>query len=445
MSVIPTSLSRTLLLLQVLSIGLWGCSQSSGGISNTGGTTGHAGGSGGTASGGTTSSGGTVSAGGTSAAGGSVGTGGQVSSGGATSTGGTQGTGGTTKVGSGGSGSGGSSAGSGGSAGNPTGGAGGILGNGGATASGGVIGSGGGSAADAGRRDSGADSNNLGGNGTGGTGTGTGGSTGAGTCPSGSKPADGTKKITVGSLNREYILHVPSAYKGDTAVPLVLDFHPIGGSDTEWRSGSPYPAVIDPEGVISAFPNGESGPGGQAWNVEGCCVASDIDDVAFAKAIVQDIEKIACIDAKRVYAVGFSMGGGMANWLGCKAADVFAAIGPASFDLTTTNEPDCKPSRPLTVVEWRGKQDNLVCYAGCYSAVVSGMAITFIGAVATFQEWASLDGCTGSASAADSNGCQTYSTCSAGVQVTLCSDANGGHEAAKANIVWPMLKKYSLP
>ena len=256
--------------------------------------------------------------------------------------------------------------------------------------------------------------------------------------------------VTVGSLSREYILHVPSQYKGTSATPLIIDFHPIGGSDTSWRSGSPYPAVVDKEGVITLYPNGKPSPNlGNAWNVEGCCVSkingTDVDDVAFAKAMVTEVEKIACIDTKRVYAVGFSMGGGMSNYLACHAADVFAAVGPASFDLTQQNEPDCMPARPLTVVEWRGKNDTVVPYAGGHSALVTGMAIDFLGAVGTFQKWATLNGCTGSAGAADSNNCQTYSQCSAGVQVTLCTDNNGGHEAAKADVVWPMLKKYTLP
>ena len=42
---------------------------------------------------------------------------------------------------------------------------------------------------------------------------------------------------------------------------------------------------------------------------------------------------MACVDPKRVYAAGFSMGGGMAHYLACHAADVFAAVAPSAFDL----------------------------------------------------------------------------------------------------------------
>jgi polyhydroxybutyrate depolymerase len=240
-----------------------------------------------------------------------------------------------------------------------------------------------------------------------------GGSSGGGACPSPAlKSGATTKNLTVGSLSGKHILHVPSGYTGSGAVPLVLDFHTLGSSASSWRSGSPHPAVIDKEGVVSAFPDGGTGPSGQAWKVGGCGVAkvdgADVDDVAFAKAVVADIEKVACIHARRVCAVGFSMGGGMSNHFACQAADTFGAVGPASFDLTQQNVGGCPPSRPITVIEWRGKNDTPVCYDGCHSAVVSGTAIDFLGAVAPLQKWGSLDGCTGSARAADSNNCQTH-------------------------------------
>ena len=418
------------LLVGLLGLALEGCGQSGGTDTGSGGTTGSSGGASVTSSGGHVGSGGVTASGGTSSTGGTTGSGGSKGSGGVQGTGGS-GSGGNGSGGAVGSGSGGSSTG-------------GAKATGGAVGSGGVeVGSGGATAG--GHNGGGAGSGGPGGAGAGTGGAGAGGSSATVACPSTVlKPGDTTKKLMVGTLNREYILHVPTGYTGTTAVPFVVDFHPIGGSDTTWRSGSPYPAVIDKEGVVSAFPNGEPSPNlGNAWDVEGCC--NTADDIAFTRALVADVEKIVCVDVKRVYAVGFSMGGGMSNYLGCHAADLFAAVGPASFDLTQQNEGDCMPARPLTVIEWRGKNDTVVPYAGGHSALVTGMALDFLGAVGTFQKWASLDACTGSPSAADSNNCQTYGQCGAGVQVTLCTDNNGGHEAANAGIVWPMLKKYTLP
>jgi polyhydroxybutyrate depolymerase len=169
----------------------------------------------------------------------------------------------------------------------------------------------------------------------------------------------------------------------------------------------------------------------------------DVDDVAFAKALVEDVEKIACIDTKRVYAVGVSMGGGMAYYVACHAADVFAAVAPAAFDLLKENVGDCMPPRPITVISFRGTADSLVPYDGGASTVVLGMPVTFLGAQATFKKWAEIDQCTDSPSAEDSNGCSTYSTCQRGVEVILCTKQGGGLEAGNASVAWPVLKRHT--
>src|SRR5690606_34540013 len=123
------------------------------------------------------------------------------------------------------------------------------------------------------------------------------------TCPSPVlTPGDTTVTLQVAGTRRSYLLHVPATYDGTEPVPLIVDFHGIGGSGQSQRSSSPYPAVTDPEGVIMAFPDGLMGPLGTAWNVGPCCVA-DVDDVAFANALVTDIQETACIDPDRVYAV----------------------------------------------------------------------------------------------------------------------------------------------
>lgn len=275
--------------------------------------------------------------------------------------------------------------------------------------------------------------------------------TGAGpaACPSPAlSPGDTTKTIEVGSLSRTYILHVPSAYGGNSRVPLVVDFHALGSSGSGEEGLSPYKAQTDPEGVVTAYPTGETGPSGNAWDVGPCCVSpingTPVDDVAFARALVAQVETLACIDPKRVYAVGFSMGGGMSHYIACHAADLFAAVAPASFDLLTENEDGCTPPRAIAEISFRSSNDPVVPYAGGYSSVVQGMPVTFLGAVGTFQKWAQIDQCTGSPTAADSNDCQYYTSCAGGVEVGLCT-MDSGHAPGNATIGWPFLELYTLP
>jgi polyhydroxybutyrate depolymerase len=254
-----------------------------------------------------------------------------------------------------------------------------------------------------------------------------------------------TRTVRVGSSSRSYVLHVPATYDGSKSVPLVVDFHVNGGSGSLERSTSLYPAVTDAEGVVMAFPTGLAGPMGPAWNIGPCCVAADVDDLGFARALVADVKSIACIDSKRVYATGILTGGGMAYYLACNAADVFAAIAPAAFDLVQENVADCKPSRPISVISFRGTAAQLVPYSGGPSSFVPGMPVTFLGAQATFQKWAELDQCGSSASSADGNGCSSYANCQDSAEVILCTKQGGGDEAGNATVAWPVLKRHRLP
>ena len=204
------------------------------------------------------------------------------------------------------------------------------------------------------------------------------------------QPGDTVHTVLVGGTDsRTYLLHVPPAYDGTKPVPLVLDFHGLGASGADERGTSSYPAVLDPEGVVMAFPDGVRGPAGTAWNLGPCCVG-DVDDVAFTRAVVAQIQTIACIDRPRVYAVGALTGGGMAHYLACHAADLFAAAAPAGFDLLKENVDGCTPPRPITVISFRGTADSKVPYAGGPSSLIPMMPVTFLGAQATFEAWARI-------------------------------------------------------
>jgi polyhydroxybutyrate depolymerase len=183
---------------------------------------------------------------------------------------------------------------------------------------------------------------------------------------------------------------------------------------------------------------------GAAWNFGPCCVAG-VDDVAFAKALVAQVQTKACIDPNRVYAVGTATGGGLAHYLACRAADVFAAVAPAAFDLVEENVADCRPARAITVVSFRGTADPLVPYEGGLSEVVPGMPVTLLGAQVSFRKWSEIDQCTDSPSPEDSsNGCSSYSGCQGGVEVVLCTKQGGGLEHGNARVGWPILKRHTL-
>jgi polyhydroxybutyrate depolymerase len=239
------------------------------------------------------------------------------------------------------------------------------------------------------------------------------------------------------------VLHVPSSYDGASPAPLVVDFHAVGESGMSHLSSSPYPALLDREGVVMAFPDGLRGPAGTAWNVGPCCVAG-ADDVAFTRAVVEHVRSLACVDVTRIYAVGVLTGGGMAHYLGCHAADVFAAIAPAAFDLLDENVDDCVPSRPISSISFRGNGRSRVPYEGGSSSLVPGMPLTFLGAEATFEKWSELNGCTDPASPPDASGCIAHTACESGVEVILCTKEGGAEDPGDPNIAWPVLRRHTL-
>jgi poly(3-hydroxybutyrate) depolymerase len=273
------------------------------------------------------------------------------------------------------------------------------------------------------------------------TGAGAGAGSTGGTCSG--KTLKSNTTLNIGG--RKVIVKFPSGYSGDKNVPLLINYHPIGGSATQWEGGSQTAKAALNDGAIVAFMDGAQGPMGQAWNVGPCC--TDADDVQFTRDFIKEITSQACVDTNRIYAAGFSMGGGMSNYSGCMLADVIAAAAPSAFDLSKeiVDSGKCKPSRPFPILNFRDTQDNVVMYEGGLSQVVPGKAITFLGAKNNFKEWAKMNGCTGEPKMnTPGNNCEMYENCSGGVKVGLCTINGGGHSEGDGKMGWDFLKQFTL-
>ena len=417
-------------------------------------------GSGGANSTGGSGDGGSTGKGGETGAGGVTGTGGATGSGGATSAGGANGSGGT-KASGGASGSGGASA------------SGGVPGTGGTSASGGATGTGG--VAGAGGR--GGAGGQIGSGGAGGKASG--GASGSGgsssTCPGTLKSGDTTETITSNGMSRSFIVHVPPSSKLTGPLPVVFDFHPLGGSGSSQESASGWGTKCDGVGCIAVFPNSASN-GGNGWNVGYCCQGAQtnkVDDVQFTRDMIKWLETNTCVDPKRIYASGCSNGGGMSYMLACNAADVIAAVAPVDFRCITGTEPasasqltatnntacTCTLPRPISVTAFDEGQDNsIVPYNGGDTVVAadcppggSCKAFVFPSAQVNVDTWAHFDMCTGSATTLSTNSiCKTYMSCSDNTEVTLCTAPSGSHcgSYGLAKIVdtaWGMFTNEALP
>ncbi len=248
---------------------------------------------------------------------------------------------------------------------------------------------------------------------------------------------------------RKVIVKFPNGnFTGDKPVPMLINYHQIFGSAADWVNDSKIGKVALADGAISIYPDGLETPGGQlgqAWNVGPCC--TDANDTLFTRNIIKELTAQACVDPKRVYVAGWSMGGGMANYAGCVLADVVAAGASSAFDLTkeVLDAGQCNPARPYPILNFRSTNDGVVNYNGGFSQIVSGKPLTFLGAKETFKKWAELDGCTGEPKQnTPSAGCETYDSCQGGAKVVLCSQ-DIDHNEGDAQMGWDFVKQFSLP
>ncbi|MFC8080309.1 ferulic acid esterase [Streptomyces sp. NPDC057307] len=238
------------------------------------------------------------------------------------------------------------------------------------------------------------------------------------------------RTVASGGLSRTYQLHLPAGYTPRHDWPVVLAFHGRGntGAGTEEFSGlSNLPAIV-------AYPNGVIGTGDgdrQAW--QGAPYAAPgVDDVAFTGDLIDELNRTLCVDKRRVYATGKSNGAGFTGLLACRMADRIAAIAPVAGAFYPETGENCRPSRPVPVIDFHGTGDVTIPYAGDPERGLPAL-----------PDW--------TAAWADRNDCHArprtriiepdititrYSGCDRGADVTHVAVTDGGH-------TWPGEDSYS--
>lgn len=170
--------------------------------------------------------------------------------------------------------------------------------------------------------------------------------------------SDSAISLIVDDATRVYRLVVPDSVGVDPA-PLVLDLHGLTTSPLDHDALTGMTAAAAERGIVLAQPRGKDP--GPFWSAEPGSPLSAAD-VAFLRALVDDVARRTAIDRDRVYAMGWSNGGGMAHRLGCDVADVFAAIGPVSGAHPLDGR--CDATEEVAVVAVHGTDDDVVPFDG---------------------------------------------------------------------------------
>lgn len=140
--------------------------------------------------------------------------------------------------------------------------------------------------------------------------------------------------------------------------PLVVVLHGGYGDGRQAEKNYHWDGQADTGRFVAVFPNGV----GRSWNAGTCCGAAkntDVDDVAFIRSVVADVQRAVAIDPRRIYVAGMSNGAMMAYRMACETT-LFAAVAPVAGTILVP----CSAARPISLLAIHGEADDRVPYAG---------------------------------------------------------------------------------
>lgn len=164
----------------------------------------------------------------------------------------------------------------------------------------------------------------------------------------------------------EYYLAFPENWDGVTPLPALVFFHGHRSSGLSVLNSASLRDAFASHGFLLIAPNGAMLPDSEtrAWPARPVTDGRR-DDVAFALAVLDDVERQVPLDRSRIYAAGFSAGGSMAYMLACYEGQHFAGIVSISGALRRPiPEGDSCPGGPVNVLHFHGYADTQVPLEG---------------------------------------------------------------------------------
>jgi polyhydroxybutyrate depolymerase len=210
-------------------------------------------------------------------------------------------------------------------------------------------------------------------------------------------PGEHTRKITVGNLERRYLVHVPKTYDVAKPAPVIMVFHGGGGNPESMVRLTGMNTKSEEAGFIVVYPFGTGALDNHllTFNGGGCCgyaMENGVDDVGFTRALMDDLAKVASVDTNRVFATGLSNGGIMAYYLASELSDRIAAIAPVGGPMMTDV---CRPARPVSVIHFHGTDDEFAPFKGGFGKGFLGRSgVTRFNSVDySIRNWVQANGC----------------------------------------------------
>lgn len=254
-------------------------------------------------------------------------------------------------------------------------------------------------------------------------------------------PGPGTHRLALqhDGLRRSFLVHVPASYAETEKLPVVLMLHGAGATALWTVQETGWIATADRVGFLAVFPEGvpvhpheppsfRRNP--QLWNDgsgRGAIGRMNVDDVGFFRSLLDFLEAKFAVDPQRIYAAGFSNGGGLTYRLGVELADRLAAIAPVAAHCWVETP---RPRRPVPTFALVGVNDPLAPLAGGEVQSPFGGRTWMPPLADTWNKWASALGCPPEAELLhEHDGVRTvrHGPCDRGAELRICTVAGLGH------------------
>lgn len=189
---------------------------------------------------------------------------------------------------------------------------------------------------------------------------------------------------------RETQLFLPSGYRENEAVPLLINLHGYTGTGASQTLYTFMQDAANKAGVAYIAPNGtKDNLGNNFWNSgKSCCNFNqkEVDDVAFLDSLIDKALAAASIDAKKVYLFGHSNGAFMSYAYLCSGSKKIAAIAGLAGAMDIDNK-NCGAS-PNHILLIHGEMDETIQYQG---GALFGNRFTSV--AQTIERWSAINQC----------------------------------------------------
>jgi polyhydroxybutyrate depolymerase len=163
------------------------------------------------------------------------------------------------------------------------------------------------------------------------------------------------------------LVRLPETLQAGERVPLLLVLHGFGVPSSLLIAKSRLNAVADQKKFAYLAPEGARDALGRPfWNAGKSCCDLDhrqLDDVKRLRELLDANLSNASVDPKRVFVIGYSNGGFMAQRLACDVGDRIAGVVSVAGAAPSPEVP-CTQNSALAVLEIHGESDPIVHYTG---------------------------------------------------------------------------------